>query len=230
MSGMGRIVFQLVAYICVATVLFAGGGLIYLNSSGVLNDEKAFRVWAILHDIDLEQLGEEQQPKEDDLPPEELSFQDLERAREIRMRNHEAKMEQLRLQLQEFAFQRQSAQKILDRQDFVAKDFERRLAEANEAAIAKGNAEIARHWRNMKDAQIKEEIKLMKQDKMKEVVMLLKQMPENKLKKILSQFRPQEPDDVALIRKIHDMLAEGFPEKQVIDDARGETAALQTGQ
>ncbi len=220
-----RLAMQLIAYVCVATIIVAGGGWLYLKSTGKLTDAKAFQIWALIHDVDLDEIAEANRSEQLDVPPEEVAFETIEQLRSLRLRDYEIKIDHLESLTEQFNHTRELVDRVVNRLEFVNASFDERMRTAETLAQEEGNAEIARHWTKMKEPQIKEEIRLMiDNDQMELVVMLLKQMPENKLKKILGQFR--EPQDVSDLKKIHDLLRDGVPKKEIIDQARAEADAI----
>ena len=99
MNAIVRILFPLISYVCVATVMTAVLGYGYLRSQGKLDDEQMFRLVALLHDIDLEEITQSQQPSPDNIPAEESSYEDRQVQRAILLRYFEAKEEDLILNL-----------------------------------------------------------------------------------------------------------------------------------
>ena len=74
MNALIRWTFPLIAYLCVGTVISAALGYGYLRHSGKLDDETMFRIMALVHGVDLDELAKEGTPTVEETPPEEPSF------------------------------------------------------------------------------------------------------------------------------------------------------------
>jgi hypothetical protein len=95
MSVIVRLMFPVIGYLCVATVLSLALGYGYLHSSGTIDDEVMFRIVALLHGIDMEKIAADQEIDSDTVPPEESSYDQLLQQRQLMMRALEAKQEDL---------------------------------------------------------------------------------------------------------------------------------------
>ncbi|MCA9259722.1 MAG: hypothetical protein KDA61_11005, partial [Planctomycetales bacterium] len=71
-----RMLFPLIGYFAVATLLTIGGGYAYMRQTGKLNDERMFQIVALLHGIDLQQMEEaKKNESQSEVPQEELSYE-----------------------------------------------------------------------------------------------------------------------------------------------------------
>ena len=78
---MGKIIdllLGLIAYVCVATVITLALVIGYLWHTDQLNNDKMFRIVAVVQDVDLQQIRASQQKKAgDEVPPEEPSLNEV---------------------------------------------------------------------------------------------------------------------------------------------------------
>ncbi|MEM6330040.1 MAG: hypothetical protein AAF790_07320, partial [Planctomycetota bacterium] len=74
-----RMLGVIIGYFCTATVLSATIGMAYLWRTQRLDDEKVFRIVALVHDVDIDSLAEEQQGDAAATPDEEPSPDDVAR-------------------------------------------------------------------------------------------------------------------------------------------------------
>jgi hypothetical protein len=105
MSRLLGMVLPLVGYLCVATVISAAMGYGYLRQSGQLDDEKLFRVVALLQDVNLDELQKESAEKQPEVAAEEPSFEEQQRHAQTAMLHFDAKQKQLAASLVNFDYQ-----------------------------------------------------------------------------------------------------------------------------
>ncbi|MBN1853564.1 MAG: hypothetical protein JW829_12605 [Pirellulales bacterium] len=219
---------QLIGYVCVGTVLAGLLGFGFLWHSGKLTNEKVFQIFALVQDVNLEEIAAVEKETGDQTPlPEEPSLEQLERNRALLDRNHEIKSEQLTRQIAEFKHIRDLLASEMVRRDTVAQTLDARLAQAEADAIQEGNTEVARHFNLMKAQQVKEEMmKMIENDELETVISLLNTMSDTQMKKVLQQFRTDE--DITTIHTLHRLMTEGFPKKEVAEQIKKELQELQT--
>lgn len=230
MSKLIRLLFQGIAYVCVATVIAAGLGLAYLWWSGGLTDEKVFQMVALVHDVDLEQLEEELRTADGQVPPEELSLDEIDRYRAVQMRNYELKSSEIERNLQEFEHRLNQIQELTRRFDSQARSFQDLLAQEETTAIEQGNAEVVSQWEQQRPAQVKDLIMTMiEKEEITDVVMLLKRIDEIKKRKILAEFSTEVEEEKEALYDIQALLRDGFPKKDVIDAVRQQGSLSELG-
>src|SRR5688572_22069377 len=91
---MGKIINLLIALIgdfCVATVTTFALILGYMWHTDRLNDEKVFRIVALLHDVDLQQIAQSQKKSGEEVPAEEPSVNEKLHQQLVQDRNYEVK-------------------------------------------------------------------------------------------------------------------------------------------
>ena len=97
-----RMLFPLIGYACVATVISGAIAYGYLVKSGKLDDEKLFRITAILQDVDLEEIEQESHAEEPGTPPEEPSYEQQRRQYQTISLQFDVKKKQLADSLDDF--------------------------------------------------------------------------------------------------------------------------------
>jgi hypothetical protein len=215
------LVMVAIAYLCVATVIAAGVGAAYLWKSGGLTDEKLFQVVALLHDVDVEQLEENLRAAESEVPPEEVSLDDIDRHRSLQMRNHELKSAEIERNLQEFEHRLNQIQELTRRFDSQARSFQDVLAAEENTAVEQGFAEVVSQMEQLKPTQVKDLIMTMiEKEEITDVVRLLKRIDEIKKRKILAEFSTEVEEEKQALYDIQALLRDGFPEKDIINKAR----------
>lgn len=213
------ILMQFIGYVCVATVIAAVIAVGYLWQSGSITNDKLFKIMASLQDIDLEAVMKKHDETENEIP-EEPSLNKLLHDRALRDRNYELKADQLRRGISEFKHTRELLTVEMERRDLVAKTLDKKLDQAIGLAIDSGQAAVARHMNQMKPLQVKKELLIMlEKDKQEDVVNLLNQLTDQQLKKVLQQFK-DDTEIKDLYEQIHSLMAQGVPQKHVIDQAK----------
>jgi hypothetical protein len=68
MTRILQLLFALIGYVCTATVITALLGIYYFWRTDRLNDEKMFRMIALLQDVDLVQIAAKQKKTTEEVP------------------------------------------------------------------------------------------------------------------------------------------------------------------
>lgn len=226
-----RIIFSLIGYLCVATVISATVGLAYMWNSERMDDEKVFRMFAILYDIDVDQVAQDddETAQELDAPPEEASSKDTQLQREVVMRDFEVQLSTLKTSRQEFDYYYQRIRTATDRFDRLAVDLEKRLTEEGELSTKESVDKVVRDLMAIDPKIAKDLLRrtLSQEEGVKDVILLMNAMQPRKLANILKQFRtPEELDDLHMI---HQVQMNGGPRKSVLDDAMQEIQTMKQG-
>ncbi len=223
-----RFLFALIGYISVATVIAASLGLAYAWQSERINDAKMFELVALLYDIDIDSIAKETEVKqEEELPPEEMSIEEIGKHRQIMMLNHEVRMNALKRSQSEFNFMRSQLvqeRKLFD--DMAGKIKDGLEKERDEAAEESING-IVQDLVSVKPDKAKDlllrflakptDSPELKQKGMEDVITLMRAMPVDSLQGILKKF--QTPEDLAQLHEIHSLMLKGGPREQVIKNA-----------
>lgn len=192
-------------------------GLGYLWQTNLLTNEKMFRMVAMLHDIDLEAIAEEEKVEDRDVPPEEISLNDISMLREVKLRDHEVKMNALVVGTQEFERSFRDINEGRQRFDDMAQELEKRLSQQKELASQENLAAVVSTLQSIKPPEAKE-LLLMFLDEpggQRDVIILMKEMQPSKLQSILQQFK--SPDDLKELHKLQQLMLDGFPEGPEFD-------------
>ena len=126
MSKLLHILFGLIGYVCTATVITAVLGIVYLWHTDRMNDEKMFRMVALLHDVDLQQIAAKQQKTTEEVPAEEPSLANVSRHQQVLDRNFEVKLLALQRGRQDYDYSMQQLKEQIKRsQEGLSKAKER---------------------------------------------------------------------------------------------------------
>ena len=96
MDAINRIVFPLIAYLCVGTVITATGAYGYLRYSDKLDDERMFQILSLLHGIDLDEIAETYEEGQEDVPPEGMSYSQQQKRVQLAILNRQGKRDDLK--------------------------------------------------------------------------------------------------------------------------------------
>jgi hypothetical protein len=219
---MKRFLLALIGYLCVGTVVSAALGGGYLWYSGKLDDEKVFRVLAMLHNVDLnpEKTSAQRDKQGDALGT--MSYEDIEEARKVKSRVLELKMQSLGKGLSQVAFERDELTKDKERYVLLRASFEQRLKELEAETEAKGYANVRLIWENIAPKKAKEQIlKMVEAGEMADVVHILSEMPIGKRAKIVSQFSTQEESEV--LDQLLRMIREGGAVSSLVHETQNDS-------
>jgi hypothetical protein len=220
-----RLTGALVSYVCIATVIALAGGIAYLWQTDRLNDEKVFRMVALFHDVDLQQIAETQRRSTDEVPPEELSLDDILRRQQFTDRNFEAKLLSLRRGRQEFDHRLQLHNDFIDRYDRLVQDWENRLKQEQELSSQKDLATVVSHLEAVDPPQAKEELlRWIEDERMDDAILLMSKMSESRLKKLLKEF--QSDDELNKLYEIHQRIIDNREKASSLQKALADLKAL----
>jgi hypothetical protein len=227
MTRIVQLVFGLIAYVCVATMITLLLGLGYLWQTDRLNNEKVFRMVALLHDVELHQPGESREHSSDDVPPEEASLEDVMHYQQIQDRNFEVKSLALQRGRQEYDHRLQELKVQTDRYDRLANDWQSRLTKQEELTTQENLASVVSQLEQVKADKGKALLMLwINEGRMDDAILLMSKMSESKLAKILKTFETDEELDK--LHEIHQRIigSGGTPQLQ---EALQELKALESG-
>lgn len=217
MGALIRILFPLIGYFCVATVVSGAIAYGYLVKSGKLDDEKIFRITAILQDVDLEEIERESQVEETQTPPEEPSYEQQRRQYQTISLQFDVKEKQLADSLVDFDYQ-------LKRLNVATEQFARLRAEVEEYLVKQGNLALSEEMQKVRkqlESLIPKKqakpilIKYVADDRIDDVIMLLGSMKPRDQEAILRTFDSDE--DLEMLYRIQRKMLAGEPAKPFID-------------
>ena len=219
---MKRFFLAMIGYICVGTVVSAATGGCYMWYSGKLNNDKVFRMLALIHDVDVnpEKTNAQRDKQGDALGT--MSYEDIENARKVKSRVLELKMQSLNKGLGQVAFERDELTKDKERYFLLRTSFEQRLKELQTETETKGYANVRLIWENVAPKKAKEQIlKMVEAEEMADVVHILSEMPIGKRAKIVSQF--STPEETEVMDKLLRMIREGGAISSLVHDTQSDT-------
>lgn len=212
-----KALFSLIGYLSTATVIAAALLLGYLWKANVLTNEKMFEVMALLHDVNLEEIAELEGSDDQEAPAEETSLDEFEHMREVKLRNHEVKLNSLKLGRQEFDVSFRRLNEATQRFDQIANELTARLKQQGELSQKQSIKSVVNHLESMKPTMAKDELLmfLKNSDGERDVIMLLKAIQPQRLGKIIKEFKTDE--EKQQLQKIHELMLDGFPDKPEIN-------------
>ncbi|MCA9245979.1 MAG: hypothetical protein KDA42_02660 [Planctomycetales bacterium] len=220
------------AYVSIGTMLAAGFGFGYLWSTGILNQDKGFKILAVLHDIPLppdDELLAQERAKDEENRMRDLSYQDIERIRGLEARNLELKKQAVELGLSEVRSESIALSEAKSRFDAQKDGFVAHLEKIRDEALNEGISEIRKIWETVKPATAKDQaMQFVEAGAINDVVLILSGMQVKQQSKIIEQFQTAEEKEV--LDEIITLIRQGVPETTVIDDALGATAGRRAGQ
>jgi hypothetical protein len=196
-----NILSTLIAYVCIATVITLALAIGYLWHTNRLDDEKVFRIMALLHDVDLNQIAESHRENSDDVPSEEPSITEVSHQQQVLDRNHEVKLLALQRGSQEYHHRFQQLKEQADRNDRLAQDLQSRLKQQQELTTQENIAKVVSQLEQLKPDVAKELLmRWIDEGRMDDAILLMGKMSETKLSKILKTFETAEELD-----KLHEL-------------------------
>jgi len=218
MAGMIRLLFPLVGYLCVASTITAAGGYGYLRYSGILDDEKLFRIVSILHDIDLQEVTDREKADQEEVPPEEMSYEQRQEHLQMATLHLQAKKDDLEKQLNEFQTQFRQLNIANARYQAYKEDVEKYLQQRKKEAQEEGLLAVRKQLQNLAPKRQAKPllVKMIKDDRADEVITLLNGMPTKKRSDILKTFDTVE--DIDMLYRIQEKMLSGDPVKPFIDE------------
>jgi hypothetical protein len=212
-----RALFSLIGYVSTATLIAIAFGLGYLWHNGMLTNEKLFRMVAMVHDIDLEAIAEEEKVGERETPPEEVSLDDVSMIREVKLRDHEVKMNALTEGTQEFERAFRDINEGRQRFDRMAQELEERLQQEKELSSKENLNAVVNMLESIKPQEAKAILQMYLEDPdgERDVIILMKEMQPSKLQKVLQQFKTDA--DLKDLKKLQLLMLDGYPEGPEID-------------
>lgn len=221
---MGKIInllFSLIAYFCVATVITLALLLGYMWQTDRLNDEKMFRIIALLHDVDLQQIAQAHKQTGDEIPAEEPSVYDVMHKQQVHDRNYEVKLLALQRGKQDYDHRYQELKKEIDRYDRLAQDWQNKLKQQEEVTNQKNVAKVVSQLEQVRPEVGKAELlRWIDEGRIDDAIVLMSKMSETKLGKILKTFETDTELDT--LHEIHERIIGGNKETQQLEKALDE--------
>jgi len=219
MGRLFKILGSLFVYLCVGTVIaaaFIGG---YAASHGYLTKEKLVRMADVARGIEAAPTPIMQATKEIE-PPDQPSFDDIERHRGIKARNLELRELAIEDGMKRVYFEQKKLNESYDRYKLLRDSFNQAVLDVDKnKAIKEGQDKIRQIWENMKPKQVKDQIlQMIDSGEMNEVVTILSSVNTNKQAKIIAEFKTD--DETKKLDEILRLVRHGVPDVLPIDEAR----------
>jgi len=212
MGALIRIVFPIIAYFCVATVITLTAGYGYLRQNGTLDNETMFQIVSLIHGIDLDEIATANQTDEQDVPPEEISFDDRSQQTLMAILHLQAKKDDIEKNIAVFSDLRGTLDNRFSHFEKIRKEVEQFLQERQDEATASGLAGVREHWKilNPKKQTKLLLVQMIEDGQIDIVIKLLDSLNPAKRTKILNTFDTKE--DIEMLYLIEQQMLVGGPE------------------
>lgn len=218
---MTRILAQLFAWTCVATLLAQGIGLGFLWGTGRINQEKVIKILAVIQDVKLIAAGPAGQAGKQPVDSEQVSFEAIEKRRALEALYLETKTLALNKGLQEVSLQRGQLADDMNRLKRLQAGFGQQLQTLAEKATQEGIEKQRQIWTKIDPALAKNQIMdMVKADEIDDVVVLLSDMQVSNQAKIISQFDLTKEEERDAVDEILRKIRKGLPAASLIKKAR----------
>ena len=221
---MGKIVdllFGLIAYVCVATVITLALIVGYLWHNDQLNDDKMFRLMAVMQDVDLQKMAAVDKKADKEVPPAEQSLNQVMHHQQVLDRNFEVKQLALQRGKQEYDASYQQLVEQTARYDRIAQDWQSRLKQEQELTTQQNIAKVVSQLEQVSPDVGKQQLMLwIEEKKMDDAILLMSRMAENKLAKILKTF--ESDTELKQLHEIHERIISSGNENSKLEKALGE--------
>src|SRR6478752_7326935 len=225
---MGKLIdmlFGLIAYVCVATVITLALILGYLWHSDQLNNDKLFRLMAVMQDVDLQKMAADEKKSPNEVPPEEPSLNEVLHHQQVQDRNFEVKLLALTRGKQDYDISLKNLNEQITRYDRMVQDTQGRLKQQLELTTQQNTAKVVSQLEQVKPDVGKDSLmKFIEEDRMDDAILLMNKMSESKLKSILKTF--QTPQELSKLHEIHRRIISGGPDSANLKKAINELNAL----
>jgi hypothetical protein len=225
MAKLIELVMALVAYFCVATVITAALMVGYLWRTDHLNNEKMFRLVAVMQDVDLEQIAKVDEKPADAVPPAESSLHEVMHRQQVQDRNFEVKQLALQRGKQEYDASLQLLIDKTERYDRLAQDWQSKLKQQQELTMQQNVAKVVSQLEQVSPETGKDQLmRWVDERKMDDAILLMSKMSESKLSKILKTFETQ--DELTKLHEIHERIIASGADNAKLEKALGELNAV----
>lgn len=217
MGAIVRIVFPLVGYLCVGTVITIVAGCGFLRMNGTLDDERVFRILSLLHGVDLEEIAKTYEQGAGDVPPEEASFEQRQDQIQLAVLLRQGKRDDLRKLRNDFDNKLERLASEGSRFENYKDEVDQYLNQRKAEAIDSGIVGVRSQLQTLDPGrQAKPLLKQMLEDKqMDAVILLLNGMSARNRKIILRTFVSEE--EIEMLHGIQQQMLQGDPERSMID-------------
>ncbi len=226
MSLLMRFAFPLVGFLCTATVITAIGLYGYLRNTGKLDDEKMFRIVAILHDVNLEKIAAAHSEEQLEVPPEEASFEHRQEASHMASLQLQAKRDDLVRLKEDFDSQFKQLSTASARYQTYKTEVIDFLDKIKQEALDEGLKSVREQIQNMNPKKQAKPllIKMLRdENRTQQVILILNGMSPKKRSDIIKTF---EPEDLDILADLHKHMLDGDPIKPYVENQLNELNKL----
>jgi hypothetical protein len=218
MAGLIRVLFPLIGFFSTASVVTVVACYGYLRHTQILDDDKMFRIVALLNDVDLEKLSIQQIVKEPDVPPEEKSYSQGQDQLQVVTLQLQSKRDDLNKQLAEFEAKFRQLNTENNRSQAFKNEVVLYLEKTKKEAEDSGLLAVRNQLQTLNPKkQAKPLLKeMIKEERTKQVIQLLNGMPAKKRSDILKTF--DAPEDLAILSAIQQQMLDGDPIKPFVEE------------
>jgi hypothetical protein len=226
MAALIRLLFPLVGYICTATVITLVAGFGYMRSKGMLDDDQMFQIVSLMHGIDLDKIAESQKTDEDDVPPEEPSYEQQIEYSQVATLQLQAKQDFLEKERNDFKADFTSISTERARYQSFKEEVEQYLKQREEIALQSGLVAVRNQIQNLTPKKQAKPllVQWIKEGRVDDVILLLNGLSDRARREIILTF--DTPEDVDMLKKIYEQMLDGRPEKTFIEDKLNELQEL----
>ena len=213
-----RILFPLVGFLCTATVITLLAGFGYLRNSGMLDDEKMFRIVSMLHGVDLDEIAAKHQKTEADVPEEETSYQQEIEYGHIARLNLQAKQDDLEKNIVVFRDLKKTVSVDMARYQALKGEVEQYLKEREEKARQTGLQAVRQQIESLVAKKQAKPLLVgwIGEGRIDDVILILNGISQRSRRAIIQTF--DTPEDVQMLKKIYEQMLSGHPEKTFIEE------------
>lgn len=224
---MTRLLFPMIGYISVATVLTGVFGYGYLRQTGKLDDERMLKILAVLHDVDLEEIEKAQDKPEMIVPDEEPSYEQQQAQLRIATLQFDAKKKELEDSLATFDYDFKQLNSATNRYNQLKGDVDIYLKDLRASVMADAVQKVRESIEMLiAKKQAKPVIKRMiEQGEMDRVIKVLSSMSKRNQQEILRTFVGTD-EDIDILYRLLQAMGDGGETKQYLDKQLDELSQL----
>lgn len=217
MSRVLGLLIPLIGYMCVATTISAALGYGYLRQSGKLDDQKLFRIVALMQDVDLAEIEASKEKQVAHVPGEEPSFDEQQRRTKTASLHFDAKQKQLAVSLVNFDYQLKQLDGAIENYAQLKKEVAEYLDEQGNLVLREAMQDVREQLELLRPKESKAIlIKYITDNRIDEVIMLLGSMKPRNREAILKTFTAD--DEKEMLYRIQRKMLAGDPVKPFIDE------------
>jgi hypothetical protein len=219
-----RAIIQLFICTCVATLLAMGIGAGYLAATGKIDRGKLLKIMAVVHNVDIA----DSKTGSTAPSPAQVSFEEIEKRRDLSSLNLEAKTIALSDGLQEVRLQRELLAEDTTRLKRLKTEFDDQLTEIEAQATLDGFDKQRQIWTKIEATLVKDQIMdMVEADEIDDVVTILAEMPVKNQAEIISEFIRTDDKERVAVDEILRRIRKSLPKTALIDQTQEAEAAGQ---